>query len=94
MVVSLTVGFSVLTWDAARRVPESVKASIGPNEVLGFELDPLMRGHAMATGVCWVAAFAIGFWLGGAPFRSHAPPKLSEKNLNGETKSRRDPWSG
>ena len=64
VVVSAPVGFSVLTWDAARRVPESVKASIGPGEALGFELGPLIREHPVGAGAWLVAAFAVGFFAG------------------------------
>jgi hypothetical protein len=68
VVVSAPVGFSVLTWDAARRVPESVKASIGPGEALGFELGPLIREHPVGAGAWLVAAFAVGFFAGVAGF--------------------------
>jgi hypothetical protein len=73
--VSLPVYIAVLVWDAARRVPESVKASLPPNAHLGFELGPLMRSHPVATGVWLVAAFAIGFLLGFRVFLRRSSPQ-------------------
>ncbi len=75
VVVSLWVEFSVLTWDAGRRVPESVKASIGPGQVLGFELGHLMREHPVGTGVWLVVMFAVGFFLGWRVFAPRSSPQ-------------------
>jgi hypothetical protein len=74
-VVSLWVEFWVLTWDAGRRVPESVRASIGPQGELGFDLLALMREHLGATGVWLGAAFAIGFLLGWRAFAKRSSPR-------------------
>lgn len=73
--LSLPVYISALAWDAARRVPESVKASLPPNAHLGFELGPLLRSHPVATGVWLVAAFAIGFLLGFRVFSRRSSPQ-------------------
>jgi hypothetical protein len=74
VVVSVPAGLNVLTWDAGRRVPAAVRASIGPGEALGFELGPLMRGHLVGTGVWVGVAFGVGFFLGWRVFSRRGSP--------------------